>query len=123
MLLLLTLGSCQDSDVLQEREVNQPRPVVYHLTEEFRVGLEAGDVLFGGIGSISLNRSGQIIVEDPQALMYSVFSSNGELMARVGSRGKAPGEFEEMSGLVVGPGDSVHVFDASSRRLSVFDND
>lgn len=121
MLLLLTLGSCQDSDVLQEREVNQPRPVVSHLTEEFRVGLEAGDVLFGSIGSISLNRSGQIIVEDPQALMYSVFSSNGELVATVGSRGKAPGEFEDMSGLVVGPGDSVHVFDASSRRLSVFD--
>lgn len=120
-LLLLALGSCQDSDILQEREANQPRPVVYHLTEEFRVGLEAGAELFGGIGSVALTRSGNVIVEDPQALMYSVFSSNGELVATVGSRGKAPGEFEDMSGLVVGPGDSVYVFDGSSRRLSVFD--
>ena len=121
VLLLVAFWSCQDPDSTQQHVASKPRPIFLRLAEVFRVGTEGTNVLFGSIGSISLSSAGEVFVEDPQVRTYYVFSPTGELVATVGRRGKAPGEFEDMSGLVVGPGDSVYVFDGSASRLSVFD--
>ncbi len=47
------------------------------------------------------------------------YDARGERLNTVGRRGSGPGEFEQIASLSVGPGDSLLVFDRSTRRLSV----
>ena len=95
------------------------------LTEIMRLGNEAqGDtVLFGNIRSMAINSAGQLIVGDSKSSDVYVFSSDGDLEGHFGGKGGGPGEFEWMENAVVGPGDSLFVFDWMHRRISAFDPD
>lgn len=95
------------------------------LTEIMRLGNEAqGDtVLFGNIRSMAVNSAGQLFVGDRNGLNVYVFSQDGDLEDHFGGKGSGPGEFEWMENTVVGPGDSIFVFDWMHRRISAFDPD
>ena len=49
------------------------------------------------------------------------FSDEGRFVGYLGAKGKGPGEFENSRSVVVGPGDSIHVFDPELERLLVYD--
>ena len=49
------------------------------------------------------------------------FSDEGHFIGFVGTKGEGPGEFENSTSVVVGPGDSVYVFDSELSRLIVFE--
>jgi hypothetical protein len=49
------------------------------------------------------------------------YDASGNLLTKVGRQGSGPGEFLNLSGLWVGPGDSLLVLDVFVRRLSVID--
>ncbi len=53
---------------------------------------------------------------------FVVFDSLGQLITEVGGRGSGPGEFQLPLPPLIGPGDSVHVFDLHLGRVSVFDS-
>ena len=50
-----------------------------------------------------------------------VFDERGGLRKVIGRRGEGPGEFADISHIVVGPGDSLYVYDHDRRRRTVFD--
>ena len=65
---------------------------------------------------------GRIVVAHRGGSEILFYSPTGELTKRVGRRGSGPGEFREISSMVLGPhGDSIVVWDYSQNRLSVFD--
>lgn len=51
------------------------------------------------------------------------YSPDGEMVARAGSEGEGPGEFQRLSGLARLPGDSVLAWEALEPRVSVFGPD
>lgn len=53
----------------------------------------------------------------------AIFGPDGEFIQRLGRSGGGPGEFGVPSPPLVGPGDSIHVFDARQRRLTVLGSD
>ena len=95
------------------------------LVETIRLGDEArGDtVIFGEIRSVAVNSNGDLIIADGRASVLYVFSTDGQLDHHFGGAGAGPGEFSNLQDAVVGPDDSVFVFDWFQRRVSVFSPD
>ncbi|MCY4674292.1 MAG: 6-bladed beta-propeller [Bacteroidetes bacterium] len=97
----------------------------YELTEIFRIGDESkGDSIFFQDHEdlrLAVNSTNHLFVggygESP---VYS-FSGNGEFIGFVGSEGVGPGEFNNSSNIVIGPGDSIYVYDSPTDRISVFE--
>lgn len=50
-----------------------------------------------------------------------IFSPEGRLLRSVGGQGRGPGEFDAIASVAVLPGDSVFVYDAALRRITVFE--
>jgi hypothetical protein len=50
-----------------------------------------------------------------------VFAPDGKLVKRIGREGSGPGEFRNVITLLVGPGDTVHVFDQGNGRRTEID--
>ena len=96
-------------------------PARLELSEIFRVGDdESAGLLFGYVAALDVNASGQVFTADGMANSVYILSGSGELDGVIGTTGVGPGEFEDISGLYVGPGDSIYVFDSDIYRLSVF---
>lgn len=119
-LLCISLPACQ-RDGRDARPGENDHPQVL-LSEIFRIGdEEAGDtVLFGGIDGLAVNAAGQLFVGDNSSKVISVFSPDGVLMGRFGSRGSGPGEFRSIRSVLVDRNDSIYVFDSARDVLSVF---
>ena len=67
--------------------------------------------------SIAVNRQGEFIVADNGAGKVFVFSSAGELVRCIGSKGDKPGQFRLISSVYVAPNDNILVTD---NHLQVF---
>lgn len=68
-------------------------------------------------GAVRLT-DGRIVVADNASGELRFFDSTGTLVSRTGRKGKGPGEFEQMLSLWAIAGDTLVVFDLSTRRLS-----
>ena len=92
-----------------------PRP-------EVRIGETAGEepYLFGSIESVRLMPDGGIVVADRGALDIRVFESTGRLRARMGGRGRGPGEFQSIGGMWLTSAGSIAAWDPASRRITTF---
>jgi hypothetical protein len=51
---------------------------------------------------------------------FAVFDSSGRHVVQVGRRGSGPGEFQRVSSVLVGPGDTLFVSDERLRRVTVY---
>ena len=67
--------------------------------------------------SVTVNRQGEFIVADNGAGKVFVFSSSGDLVRCIGSKGDNPGQFRLISSVYVAPNDNILVTD---NRLQVF---
>lgn len=103
----------------------QSNTTPYKLTEIFRVGDEArGDmILFKNhkYAAIAVNSLDQLLVGGNGEVPVMAFSDDGDFIGFVGSEGDGPGEFRSSSDVVVGPQDSIYVYDVGRGRLSVFE--
>ena len=100
----------------------------YEFVEIFRIGDESrGDsILLSAHGSaiISVNSKNQIFVGGGwpvSPIMF--FSDEGHFIGFIGAVGEGPGEYEAVGSIVIGPEDSVYVYDWDLDRLSVFESD
>ncbi len=94
------------------------------MAEFLRLGEgDNGDsILFGSISSIAVDGAGRIFVGERQDPKVYVYSDEGKHLTTIGSRGAAPGEFSAISGVYIGPADSLYVFDGWDwTRLTVFE--
>ena len=64
---------------------------------------------------------GGVVVANGGSEALLLFDPAGRPRGQAGGEGGGPGEFRELTFLSVGPGDSLFVYDARERRLSVFD--
>ncbi len=88
------------------------------LTEVWRLGEEEGqDVLFGNINDVQIDSQGQLYVHDWDHEGIYKISGTGSLLHQIGSKGSGPGEFEHLSGIYVGQGDTVYAMDGSLERI------
>ena len=115
-------GACQRAEA----------PVKYgdvpdiELTEVLRIGDEAeGDSLwFEQVGGLAVDSKGRIYASGWSSFrgVYGirVINSDGTFLREIGSRGRAPGEFQGNPVVHVGLQDTVYVLDIEISRLTVF---
>ena len=84
----------------------------------------AGDtILFGSISQIVVNGRGDIIVAEDNPFLIHSFGSNGAYLGPIGGQGQGPGEFLYFSGPVIGPADSVYLWELLTNRVLIYDPD
>ncbi len=95
------------------------------LVEFLRLGEDNGSApVFGRISALAVGDSGTVAVADVQETRIYVFSEDGTLQSTMGSPGEGPGDFNEISDLFFGAGDSLYVYDNFMlERLTVYDPD
>ena len=119
VLLIALLAAFSDQEVSCEpSEVGQ-----VDIAEVLRLGDEAaGDtVLFSRITHLAVNSRGEIIVEEARRPSIRVFNSEGVYVSDIGGVGQGPGEYRYTWGVVVGPADSVYVWEVYTDRVMVYD--
>lgn len=88
-----------------------------------RLGDEsAGDtLLFAPISQLAVNSRGEFIVYEQRPLAVRAFRADGAFLSDVGRQGEAPGEYQWVRSVVVGPADSVFVWDSLLNRVLIYD--
>lgn len=67
------------------------------------------------------DNGGQFLAAGENGTAIGVYSPTGRFLRRVGRRGDRLGEFRGIAAILIGPGDSIHVFDSALGRRTVFD--
>lgn len=96
------------------------------LDETLKIGEESdnsANYMFGNISSIQLNSKNEIYVSDKSSNAIKIFSPNGEYISRIGSRGRGPGEFFEITHFSIDHNDNLIVLDRHQSRVSIFSPD
>lgn len=89
--------------------------------EDLRIGdVDDPDVGFSRIGSVDVDRDGQVFVYELLDRQIRVYDSDGRPVRRIGREGEGPGEFGRVGRFGV-VGDTVWVYDNGLRRLTLFD--
>jgi len=78
---------------------------------------------FAGIWDVTTGPEGRIYVAEGEAAHVKVLSPDGMLQDSLGRKGKGPGEFQEVSKVVVARPDSLYVLDDDNGQVSVFSPD
>lgn len=89
------------------------------------IGVVDGEAAYqlDGVKAVARLSDGRIVVADGGSRQLRFFSAEGRHLASAGRKGGGPGEFDAISWMGVGAGDSVLVWDAQPSRLSVFTPD
>lgn len=90
------------------------------LTEDLRVS-ETETFYFGTVSDLDVTTDGKIVIADRQANNLKVLRPDGSLLDTLGGSGEGPGEFQMLSSIQVGRGDSIYAQDLQQSRLTVFD--
>lgn len=94
------------------------------LREVVRIGDRDGPGALGRFDAVARADSrGRHFVTWSTTSHILVFDAAGNFIRQVGREGDGPGEFRRPFGIVVGPADSLYVFDNRTNRLTVFDPD
>lgn len=86
---------------------------------------ESGDsVTFGDdVGVIAAPRGEYVVLRAKGRGALAFYDSAGRLQRVAGTKGRGPGEFTDISGAAVGPGDSLFLGDRQNGRVSILDSD
>jgi hypothetical protein len=113
------LAECADTGPSQDKGKTD----LITLEEILRLGDEsAGDtILFGSISQIAVNGRGDIVVAENNPMSIHAFGSDGTYLGSVGAQGQGPGEYLYFSGPVIGPADSVYLWEPVTNRILIYD--
>jgi hypothetical protein len=98
-------------------EAEQRHDARLTLTELFQTD---ESVALTTVRGVDVDSRGQLYIGDWGNPAVTVLSPEGRLVRRIGQRGKGPGEFANITGVQVLPGDSLQVYDVQQGRLTVF---
>ena len=87
------------------------------------IGGAAGDANydFGRVAGAARLSGGIIVVANGETNDIRLYDAAGKHLVTTGRRGSGPGEYQTLTGMWVGPGDSILVSDILVRRLTVLD--
>ncbi|MDX1745915.1 MAG: hypothetical protein R3324_08260 [Halobacteriales archaeon] len=80
---------------------------------------DSGEGYVSGTTNVVKTDDGFLVVLIEEPYRIAEFDASGAFVRRVGGRGEGPDEFKNIRTLVVGPNDSVFVFDGGNGRISV----
>ena len=98
------------------------------LVEELRLGEPPGRTggdgpeVFGNVVGLAVDEVGRIYVADAEDQEIQVFDPRGHLLRRFGSPGEAPGQFQDLLGVVWHPSGVLLAMDIGARRVTAFDS-
>jgi sugar lactone lactonase YvrE len=116
-------GGAIEQELLLETRTGEhvPPPAAGGGGEGFNTGPFA---MFNRETDVAWDKDGNIFVSDGYNNKRVVkFDKNGKFLKDFGSRGKGPGQFEDVHSIQVDRAGNVYVGDRSNKRLNVFDND
>ncbi len=119
--LCLVVSACSTDSGQVSSTVGAP---VIKLERILSIGDEddSDGIIFGSIFDlVAVDGTGRIFVGDRQDPKICAFTAEGELIATIGSKGEGPGEFNRLSEINIGRGDTLYAFDITLARISVFD--
>ena len=79
------------------------------------------DAEFGDVRGAVATSDGRIAVVDGYADAIRIFSPSGQLVRTIGRSGGGPGEFSDPGGLYLLEGDTLALWDLTTRRITLFD--
>ncbi|HEY0035963.1 MAG TPA: 6-bladed beta-propeller, partial [Longimicrobium sp.] len=83
------------------------------LTELFRTD---ESVALTAVQGVDVDSRGQLYIGDWGNPAVTVLSPEGRMIRRIGGKGQGPGEFANITGVQVLPGDSLQVYDVQQDR-------
>ena len=105
----------------------EPQAPTWHLSDrpEVQIGEMSGEeaYLFQSIVSVRYLPDGAIVVADGGFLDIRVFESTGSLRARMGGRGRGPGEFRDINSMWLTSAGAIAAWDPVNRRITTFTPD
>ncbi len=110
----VTPGDAGSTPIVLPNEVK-----VLHLEPDLRIGATDGDLYFFSVQDIAVDDDGSMYVSDRADDNVRVFDRAGNLVRRIGRKGKGPGEFIAPKQLAI-TGDTLFVAD-NGGVLDVFD--
>lgn len=120
LLVVVLLASCSRIDKQDAPHSEWTiRKGAVQLQEDLRVS-DKGELYFGSIRDVAVDRSGRIYVADAEVHHIKVLSPGGHVLDSIGTQGQGPGEFQRPSQVTLAPRDSLHVLDEINSRISVF---
>ncbi len=84
---------------------------------------QIGDERIGLIQGIAVDEESRVYVGDYINMQVHRYTSEGSYDDSFGGRGQGPGEFQSISGMDMGPNDSLFVHDRAARRIVAFPTD
>lgn len=92
----------------------------WHLAESPQFTVDGSEPPFlARVGQVALLSDGRVVVSDAQADQIHLFGLEGEHIRLLGDQGDGPGEYQSVTKITVGAGDSLFVYDQRHGRLSV----
>lgn len=83
---------------------------------------DTDEIFLGQITGTGVDDTGRVFIADNDKKTIHVYSSDGEHLMQLGGEGKGPGEFGNVSNLMVGE-EYLYAYDWSQRRVNVFSLD
>ncbi|TVR32955.1 MAG: 6-bladed beta-propeller [Balneolaceae bacterium] len=83
---------------------------------------ESDDVMFGSPSFIDVDGSGRVYIADRQENDIKVFNNEGEFVRTVGRSGDGPGEFRQISSVLI-ENHSLWVYDNNLKRVNSYDTE
>ena len=129
LLSLVALAPMPRHQQLLAQQRLAPPPQVSELVEkctDCRVVVRKVTTISDSVFSVNFNfpvfgrlRNGNFVVGGTSS--FGVFDQKGRLLRTTSRRGGGPGEFRQPIKIIIGPSDSVYVYDVALARITVFD--
>lgn len=87
------------------------------LKRDLHISAQNDSLLIGGFFGVAVDRKGNIYSGDYQQDKIWEFDSNGHFIDTLGGKGKGPGQFERIGGLVI-RGDTLYALDNANLRIN-----
>tara|TARA_R110002096_G_scaffold324349_9_gene518465 strand:- start:15339 stop:16385 length:1047 start_codon:yes stop_codon:yes gene_type:complete len=94
--------------------------VSYSVTADTLVTNQSDNYLLGTPKFLAVDKNGQILVGDDLALQFLYFDQEGYFLKKIGLRGRGPGEFLNISAMVLNSRNELLVADQFNSRFTIF---
>lgn len=93
----------------------------YHFEEKLKIGSNEPVYMFATPRFVATDSENNIYIGDTRYLSVRAYDSQGKFLHDIGSRGRGPGEYSEISYMFTDSNDNLIIFDRSNLRISRFD--
>ncbi len=113
--LVVLLSSCNSRNNYSIHEMD-----IYSVTIDTLITNQSDNYLLGTPKFLAVDNNGQIVLGDDLALQFLYFDQEGRFLKKIGLRGRGPGEFLNISAMVLNSRNELLVADQFNSRFTIF---